>query len=296
VKAAIPNPVLLTYCFQTFLIQQYREVCSKDWDNDHCVFVHKFLVACVKDFCKEHLELDLKRQDLKVLSGCRITKCSFHVMVPKIVLDRNYMSCRYLSWEFARYVWVRIGTNMTNRCVWGGCKLELEVFLRLGMLEKQADGIGWFGMNDTPVDEVIYSRSRQFRMVGMSKLGGLPMKALLPKDKDVMVIGVAVWKTKRDLIELGYKTWLSYLVCPASHRSVLSFYTSPYFPFRLQVGRAFEGLFGVTSLKSKCWPVKAAMTVGGTRRCDCVSTNASLSRFHSMPEGEKSLPGIQGWL
>jgi hypothetical protein len=244
-----PCPLL---SFQVFLVKRYREVCSDDWDNKQCVFVYRFLMACVHDFCNRKLGLEFQKKELKVLSACRSQKCSFHVMVPGVVLDRNYISCRYLSWEFARYFWVRLGNNLLANSTWGSPTLAMDVFLRLGMLEKQSDDTGWMGVNDSPVDEVIYSRSRQFRLVGMSKLGGLPMiEVVKEKDMSVMSIGLPGWRMRGVLTALGYEGWLSYLVCPLVPTLVASYSTSPYFPFRVQVGRAFEGLFGASSLKSK---------------------------------------------
>jgi len=49
--------------------------------------------------------------------------------------------------------------------------------VRLLMLEKQVDQKtnAWCVMNNTPVDETIYTKNRQFRLVGNGKRGRWPL-------------------------------------------------------------------------------------------------------------------------
>jgi hypothetical protein len=108
------------------------------------------------------------------LTGCRPSKFSLHVIMPGLVLDRNTISCRYLAWEFARFMWREIGLTFMVKT--GTAKLVMARFM---MIHKQASAhAGWAGTSDTPVDESIYSRNRNFRLLGNCKPGTPPLRII----------------------------------------------------------------------------------------------------------------------
>jgi hypothetical protein len=92
-------------------------VSAEEWCEEECAyattFVRKALVAFFsRNF--EHLrKADGNAIEPVILSGCRPSKFSLHIIVNELILDRAFISCRYLGWEFARALWqfIEIGFN-----------------------------------------------------------------------------------------------------------------------------------------------------------------------------------------
>ena len=123
---------------------------------------------------------EYKSDEVLYLSACRATKFSLHVMFPTLELDRGYLSCRTLAWEFSRYLWrvvgARLKTAWLDRANPNRPDYFLVCALRMSLLHKQADeNNDWYTLYDTMVDEVIYTKNRQFRLVGNGKHNGVPL-------------------------------------------------------------------------------------------------------------------------
>jgi hypothetical protein len=159
--------------FKDRLLARYWVVAAEPWTPDQCDLAYKFLKTIVKAFLTMVLGEGVPPIGTEYLSACRGDKMSFHVIADCLKLDRGYLSCRYLSWELARFSWQYVNNLLFQLDPRSPYR---DVVLRLSMLHKQADGsMEWFGMNDTMFDEVIYTRNRQFRLVGNAKLGGVPL-------------------------------------------------------------------------------------------------------------------------
>jgi len=161
---------------QESLVARYLVVSAEPWTPEQCDVAYKILRNIVKTFLTmvtaEGVDVETGTE---YLTACRSGKMSFHVIADCLKLERGYLSCRYLSWELARFSW----QWMNNILFRMEDSPHRDVLLRLSMLHKQADNsMQWFGMNDTMFDEVIYSRNRQFRLVGNAKLGGIPLSWL----------------------------------------------------------------------------------------------------------------------
>ena len=98
----------------------------------------------------------------------------------------NYLSMKYLAWEFALFLWSRINFIMSKNIIsiqrdchlHGGFikKPQLRVLLRLMMLSRQQDVKGYLGMRDNPIDESIYSRNGLLQLVHNSKPEGVLLR------------------------------------------------------------------------------------------------------------------------
>jgi hypothetical protein len=146
---------------------------AKDWDETQCELAQSFLKSCLSRFMEAHVP-DYAGTTVHFLTGCRPKKFSIHVIMPDFVLDRGYMSCRYVAWEFARFMWKEIGNFYLEKE--GASK---AVMARLMMIHKQAaDTFKWHGKADSPVDEGIYDKNRQFRLLGNCKPGTPPLRLI----------------------------------------------------------------------------------------------------------------------
>jgi hypothetical protein len=149
------------------IVQRYVSVVKQPWKEEECRYVHKYIKYVLQKFLKQQC----LPEDMIVLNGSRTQKMSLHILCGSVVLDRNFLSMRYLAWEFSRYLWVCVNTTLLHllgkRGEWG----LPPGFLRLLLLHRQCDKNGWFGVNDTGVDEAVYTRNRCFRILGSSKMG-----------------------------------------------------------------------------------------------------------------------------
>ena len=117
-----------------------------------------------------------------------------------MVLDRNYISMKILSFYLSRFICSRINEyfiswylrftkmNTIHMMLAKDNKL-LHAFFRMLMLEKQANNVGWCGMHNTPVDECVYDSRCQFMLVNNSKL-----------DSNCYFKIINIDKTRRNLI------------------------------------------------------------------------------------------------
>jgi hypothetical protein len=171
------NTVLLSA--QDRLVERYLIVAGKEWTPSQCDIAYKVLKKVVSSFLALVLGADGGDAEVgtEYLTACRGGKLSFHVIADCLKLERGYLSCRYLAWEMSRFFWAWMNNFLwAQRACLDRWSTGYDVMLRLSMLHKQADGaMEWFGMNDTWIDEVIYTRNRQLRLVGNAKLGGVPL-------------------------------------------------------------------------------------------------------------------------
>jgi hypothetical protein len=130
--------------------------------------------------------------------------------------------------------------------------VKKRVLARFMMLDRQADDKGWKGVGDTPVDEVIFSRNRQMRLVGNSKTGTPPMRLVTSREGFLHIKGVspnpdnpyAKWDNhRRYLVKLGYSRFSKLLVAaPGYQHSVTSLRVPMAFPYDIQVSRHYREL------------------------------------------------------
>ena len=123
-----------------------------------------------------------------------------HYVNDSMVLDRNYISMKILSFYLSRFICSRINEyfiswylrftkmNTIHMMLAKDNKL-LHAFFRMLMLEKQANNVGWCGMHNTPVDECVYDSRCQFMLVNNSKL-----------DSNCYFKIINIDKTRRNLI------------------------------------------------------------------------------------------------
>jgi hypothetical protein len=161
------------------IVETYITTTSRPFNNRECKYLFIFLQENVNKFLALQFPSEYDEERTIYLNGCRVDKFSLHVVNRDIIFDRNYLSCRYFVWEFCRYLWNSI--NQGFLYFWEkrhDHPAKYRAMIRLLMLEKQYDKHGWRGVNDTPVDETIYTRNRQFRMVGMTKTGSYPLRLI----------------------------------------------------------------------------------------------------------------------
>ena len=134
---------------------------------------HRFIISKLEQFLTAQAFLD---RVTHVLSNCHPSKFLLHIICCDIILDCNYLSCQYLVWEFAWYLWTATNKKFLKLLpptqplltVWSSAQLAI---LHLMMLNKQTNKQGWKGTNNMPIDKAIYTKNCLFCLVGMAKPG-----------------------------------------------------------------------------------------------------------------------------
>ena len=87
-----------------YILDLWEQKCSVEFDEVTCAGIADYLQQAVPVFLKSQFPgVELSHQVW--LTGCRPKKFSMHCIVPNLVFDRAAISCRYVAWEFARYLW-----------------------------------------------------------------------------------------------------------------------------------------------------------------------------------------------
>jgi hypothetical protein len=83
------------------------EVSGEDWSEEECVYGTYFVRKALVSFFSRNFPQFQNENKIEpvILTGSRPSKFSLHILVGEVILDRGYISCRYLAWEFARTLW-----------------------------------------------------------------------------------------------------------------------------------------------------------------------------------------------
>jgi len=93
--------VFLTRCNpQDDIAHMYGLTVALPWEQEQCQEAYTLVTSALPEF----LALQFPKEEFNpiVMSSYRPEKFSLHDIVPTLVLDANYLSCSYLSWEFSR--------------------------------------------------------------------------------------------------------------------------------------------------------------------------------------------------
>ena len=229
---------------------RYMAVAGAEWDEADCVAVGGFITTAFDLFVKH----SFGRLRVVWLTSCRAKKFSLHGIVPGLVFERGYISCRYLAWEFARYLWKQVNSAYEaalrarrDR----GVPVPRKLY-RLLMLDRQYDRLEWKGLNDTPVDESIYTNNRQFRLVGNCKAGSVPLVVL-----DAAGPKYLVTATPREVLtQLSLPAFARTLVSVRGEVGGRSLKMTDEFPFLLQCSRRFNDIFGNSTQIKELEPLR----------------------------------------
>ena len=166
------------------IYNDYVAEASKDWYDDVINKCGQYLHGFCNSFVEKELDVVDKTQIGGItLTSSRTNKLSFHYINQHLVLDRNTLSMRYLSWKISRKIWIFLMNDRQMDLLedFDNNSVNRRATLRLLMLEQQCDDLGWKKINDTPIDEMIYTRNRQFRIIYNSEM---------TKDENVPLVGM----------------------------------------------------------------------------------------------------------
>ena len=160
------------------VVGRYISLSGRDWEEEEC----RFVCGVVRYALETFLDIQRLPRDIICLNSSRGSKMSLHLLCRTVIFDRNYLSMRYFSWKFCRYLWTCVNDCFLHHLSAVGWERVPQGLIRLLMLNSQCDERGWFGLNDTGVDEAVYTPGRAFRLVGSSKMGSAVPLNVVPDD------------------------------------------------------------------------------------------------------------------
>jgi hypothetical protein len=169
------------------LEEEYCNIAKSAITEDEMLFGTKLVVGVIIDFLNDSLciakENAIHRSDVAIISGCRANKFSLHVICPKLVFDSNVVSLKCFVFELARHVRDMLERAYSEtahlREMSPGHRRFIVRALKLDV--DRTDPYDAVPIDNTPIDESIYSRNRLFRCVGCAKEGS-PILRLVSKE------------------------------------------------------------------------------------------------------------------
>jgi hypothetical protein len=144
----------------------FYEVVSLDITEDFCQFFLKCFKTSLIAYVEHTLSITLSDQDITVLSACRSSKLSFHIVCPTLVFDEHNTSIAFYIEDYAHYFVTQILTEITNPGLSPFDQRHLVRCLCLNQAKVFA------------VDLAPYGKTQQFRMFGCGKKGKAPLRII----------------------------------------------------------------------------------------------------------------------
>ena len=165
----------------------YRSVIRERFTEETCQAGIAVLLEHIKRYLKRVLpDVPDDTLDLKVLTGCRSKKFSFHVVAKSIFCDSSVITLPLLVYEIARKFsvdntkWLFNHSSQASLATAEG-RFRLKALMLFECLEVENDGTWVFkGHNDTPFDEAVYTSNHLLRAPGASKAVASDIAALAP--------------------------------------------------------------------------------------------------------------------
>ena len=209
------------------IVSGYQELVCDEFSEEECKIGLRIILDYIEEFMKSTLGLD--EVTFNVLSGCRSSKFSFHLICKDICADAARGSMALYAYEIAR------GWEVSNlTCLLNGNisdDLERKFRLRCLMLEKSVlvleDGVGVDGVdlvehsnlrygyiayNNGPIDEAVYTVNHLLRCPGCCKQDTSAMHPVHNRDTGALISEEIRFGRLYPETDEGYENWLAGLV------------------------------------------------------------------------------------
>lgn len=146
------------------IIEEYCVNAVLEITEEFCLFFKKFFIKAFKKYVERTLASIIEESDITILSACRNTKLSFHIICPSIIFDRHNTSMAFYVEDFAHWFLNSIREEIT--------KSNADVLRRGYLLRTLCLNQG----KAFAIDLAPYGKNQQFRMFGCGKVGKAPLR------------------------------------------------------------------------------------------------------------------------
>lgn len=146
---------------EVYLLNSINEI-----TEDFCRYFLDFFRSTLRNYVHRTLGILITDNEITVLSACRISKLSFHIVCPSIVFDRHNTSLAFYVEDFAYYFVNVIKAEFLSPETDQTRKGHLIRCLCLNQGKAFA------------IDLAPYGKNQQFRMFGCGKVGKAPLRLI----------------------------------------------------------------------------------------------------------------------
>jgi hypothetical protein len=223
-------------------------VCIDPLTEEECRAGLKIMLEHIRLFLRDHIEQPYQDPDFRIdpdyridpdfriVSGCRPSKLSFHVVCKGLLVDSNVGSMSLLVYEIARSFAIsnlqalydcefrRDDGDAENRFRYRALMLSQAV-TSLPMPEQHGDehderlleatdAISWgfTGYDDTPIDEAIYSKNHLLRAPGACKVDTSALHPVVDVNNDPLMVEERKFSNLFPPTNQGFLAWCEQLI------------------------------------------------------------------------------------
>lgn len=150
------------------IVNEYLTTMNSEIDEEEPGLATRIIRKSLYLHLRLSLGVTIDAESIKIFSACRTSKLSFHVLCRDVIFTENSISCAAYVYEFSKYfqhkcfeIYYDLLTkgifNPLRRCL---CRL--------------------LGIHRSSIDMSVYSRVRQFRLLGNAKRGKSPLISSSP--------------------------------------------------------------------------------------------------------------------
>jgi hypothetical protein len=195
--------------------RDYKRIAVSPLTEEECQagfgVVRRHILQMVKRIIPDYPDMNEWGEDMMVVTGCRASKFSLHVVMKRIFCDSAVLAMPLVVFEIAREFAIANTKEVLSRRQRDG---EWRFRVRALMLESLAEvqeGVPIFkGFDDSPFDEAIYSANHLLRAPGACKaapgVGGL---APVLGETTRMIVG----ERRFDVIFPDSPLWMDHCIC-----------------------------------------------------------------------------------
>ena len=148
------------------LKKEYRLNSMIEITEDFCRFFLNFFRSKLKSFIRRTLGLAITDDDITVLSACRNSKLSFHILCPSIIFDHHNTSMAFYVEDLAHSLLNDIKAEICNPEL----NQTLKGYFTRCLCLNQGKAFA--------IDLAPYGKTQQFRMMGCGKVGKAPLRLI----------------------------------------------------------------------------------------------------------------------
>lgn len=228
--------------------EAYDSVCTEALTEGECRAGLEIMIDLIRIFLR--LRTGVHEPHLRVVSGCRPSKLSFHVVCKGLLVDSNVGSMSLLVYEFARHFavsnlealrgdeFVFSPDDDRSRFRYRALMLAQAVTC-LPVVEPDAgepgdpsqdmflepkERWGFTGYDDTPIDEAVYSTNHLLRAPGACKLDSNVLRPVLEGIgvSCPLMVDTSRFSSVFPPTHEGYQSWLDHLVCAPRRQNLIN--------------------------------------------------------------------------
>lgn len=156
------------------LKDEYSYNAMLEISEEFCLYFKCFFITALKKYVERTLATTVQDNDITILSACRKSKLSFHIICPSLIFDRHNTSMAFYVEDFAHCFLNTVKEEFLNPSV----DIAQKGYLLRTLCLNQGKAFA--------IDLAPYGRNQQFRMFGCGKVGKAPLQIITDENSHLL--------------------------------------------------------------------------------------------------------------